>query len=181
MDGESDLLERTAARIFSGHTQPAQLAEAERGEWPADAWQAVEAAGLTRALVPEAAGGFGIDTAEALAILRVAGTHALPLPLAETMLAAWLLAMAGLEIPDGAMTIAPGATQATRWRCGATAMAAACPALRGAYPGAAMSAAVAAVADARRRADAGAGAGRQLGDNTRLQPGEASRATRCVR
>jgi acyl-CoA dehydrogenase len=81
------------------------LASAEKGEWPAAAWRAVEEAGLHRALLPEAAGGFGVPVVDALGLLRVAGAHAAPLPLAETMLAGWLLAGAGLEVPEGPLTL----------------------------------------------------------------------------
>src|SRR6185312_4972389 len=68
-------------------------------------WRAIEEAGLHRALLPESAGGFGVPVVDALGLLRIAGTHAAPLPLAETMLAGWLLAGAGLEVPDGPLTL----------------------------------------------------------------------------
>jgi acyl-CoA dehydrogenase len=101
------LIEATAERLFGDHISTRLLAAAEQGTFPTDAWQAVEDAGLPRGLVPEEAGGFGMPAVEALAILRVAGRHVVPLPLAETMAASWLLAGAGLDIPDGPLTIAP--------------------------------------------------------------------------
>ncbi len=110
MDSTSTMLSETASRVFEEHCAPAALRSAEQGDWPAAAWAALEAAGLHRALVPEEAGGFGVPVADALSLLRVAGEHALPLPLAETMLASWLLAGAGLAIPDGPLTVAPVAT-----------------------------------------------------------------------
>ncbi len=64
-------------------------------------------AGLHHALLPDQAGGFGVPVTDALSLLRVAGASALPLPLAETMLAGWLLANAGLPVPDGPLTIGP--------------------------------------------------------------------------
>jgi acyl-CoA dehydrogenase len=100
-----DLLLDTAGRLFADHITPHLLAAAERGFFPDAAWQAIEAAALHRALVPEAAGGFGVPIVDALAILRVAGRHALPLPLAETMFSSMLLAGAGLEIPEGPLTL----------------------------------------------------------------------------
>ena len=57
--------------------------------------------------MPEDAGGYGVDIADALSLLRVAGEFALPLPLAETMIAGYLLAGAGIDIPDGPLTVAP--------------------------------------------------------------------------
>ena len=107
MPEEADMLRETATRVFADHFAPRDLAAAEAGTWPAGGWEAVENAGLTRALVPEEAGGYGVDPAEALSILRAAGGAAVPLPLAETMMASWLLAQAGLEIPDGTLSIAP--------------------------------------------------------------------------
>jgi acyl-CoA dehydrogenase len=104
--GVSDnLLLDTCGRLCADHVTPHLLAAAERGEYPAAAWAAVEAAALHRALVPEAAGGFGVPVVDALAMLRVAAQHALPLPLAETMLAGMLLAGAGLEVPEGPLTL----------------------------------------------------------------------------
>jgi acyl-CoA dehydrogenase len=106
MDNTSELLRETATRLFQEHCEPRHLRAAE-GAWPKAAWDAIEEAGLHRALVPEEAGGYGVPVEDALSLLRVAGEHALPLPLAETLLASWLLAGAGLPIPDGPLTIAP--------------------------------------------------------------------------
>jgi acyl-CoA dehydrogenase len=101
------LIEATADRLFGDHVTARLRAAAEQGAFAAEAWRAAEEAGLPRALVPEEAGGFGMPAAEALSILRVAGRHAVPLPLAETMAASWLLAGAGLAIPDGPLSLAP--------------------------------------------------------------------------
>jgi acyl-CoA dehydrogenase len=109
-DSPGEMLRETASRLFQEHCETKVLREAEQGVWPAAAWAAVEEAGLHRALVPEDAGGFGVAIPDALSLLRVAGEHALPLPLAETMLASWLLAGARLDIPDGPLTVAPVAT-----------------------------------------------------------------------
>lgn len=106
-DSTEALLRETAARVFADHTEARMLAATEDGSWPKAAWDAVSEAGLHRALVPEAAGGYGVSVPAALSILRAAGEYALPLPLAETMLASWLLGRAGIEIPDGPLTIAP--------------------------------------------------------------------------
>ncbi|WP_158933008.1 acyl-CoA dehydrogenase family protein [Acidisphaera sp. S103] len=106
-DSEGSMLRETADRLFTAHCDTAVRRSADQGAWPASLWAAVEEAGLHRALVPEAAGGFGVAVADALSLLTVAGAHAAPIPLAETMLASWLLAGAGLEIPDGPLTVGP--------------------------------------------------------------------------
>lgn len=104
MSGDA-ILSDTANRLFAHHVTPQLLTAAERGEWPTAAWQALEDAALHRALLPESAGGFGLPVADALGLLRIAGAHALPLPFSETMVSTWLLAGAGLEIPDGPLTV----------------------------------------------------------------------------
>ncbi|MFX4377458.1 hypothetical protein ABTA44_20620, partial [Acinetobacter baumannii] len=60
------------------------------------------------ALVAEAAGGSGLSWSDAGAILQRAGRFAAPIPLGETMIAAALLAGAGIAIPEGALTFADG-------------------------------------------------------------------------
>ena len=110
MDETGALLAATVERLLETHCSPARLLDAERGAWSASLWAALEAAGLTRALLPEAAGGVGLDPGAALALVRAVGRHAAPAPLAETMMAGWLLAGAGLEVPDGVLTIVPSRT-----------------------------------------------------------------------
>ena len=105
MDETGELLAATVGRLLESHCTPAKLLEAERGIWAKSLWAALEAAGLTRALLPEAAGGAGLDPVAALTLVRAVGRHAAPAPLAETMMAGWLLAGAGIDVPDGPLTI----------------------------------------------------------------------------
>ncbi len=107
MSDTSHILSDTAHRLFTEHFTPEALHRADAGEWLADAWSAIEELGLPLALVPEEAGGFGIAPVEALGLVRIAGAYAAPVPLAETMLAAKLLAEAGLEVPGGPLSVAP--------------------------------------------------------------------------
>ena len=103
----SDQLVDSAERLFAAHTGKAVLHSAGQGAFPAALWQAVTEAGFTAALLPEEAGGFGATVREALQILQVSAAHTAPIPLAETMLAGWLLARAGLSAPEGVLTVAP--------------------------------------------------------------------------
>ena len=102
-----DLLRETAERLFRAHCDASVLRAANDGTWPAALWDATQDAGLPLALLPEEAGGYGVPVADALSLLRVAGEHAAPIPLAETMIAGWLLAQAGIAVPSGPLTVAP--------------------------------------------------------------------------
>ena len=102
-----ELIADTAARIFRDHCQSDLIAAAEAGVWPAELWQTLEENGLTRAAVSEEMGGAGGNVGDAMTLLRQAGQAAVPLPLAESFLAGWLLEGVGLEVPGGPLTVAP--------------------------------------------------------------------------
>jgi acyl-CoA dehydrogenase len=105
---ESDnIVTETAARIFADLADPQTINRARDGRWKEPLWRALTQAGLTLAWVPEKQGGAGASLADGFAILGVAGRYAVPVPLAETLLAGWLLARASIEAPAGAMTVAP--------------------------------------------------------------------------
>ena len=70
-------------------------------------WDALEESGLTLTWVPDTLGGAGAELLDGFAVLRAAGRANAPVPLAETLMAGWLLAQAGIEAPAGPMTIAP--------------------------------------------------------------------------
>ncbi len=103
----SDPLADSAERLFAAHAGKDVIHAAENGVFPQALWDAVARAGFTAALLPEHAGGVGATAAEAMALLRIAAAHSAPIPLAETMLAGWLLAEAGLPVPQGVLTVAP--------------------------------------------------------------------------
>jgi acyl-CoA dehydrogenase len=90
-----------ADRLFADHATTAVVNAAEAGTWPGELWRATEDAGFPDALAE--LGGL----ADAVAILRAAGRHAVPLPLAETMLARFALAAGRLKTPPGPLTLAP--------------------------------------------------------------------------
>jgi alkylation response protein AidB-like acyl-CoA dehydrogenase len=95
----------TFSRLFTEQCSPAVVNAAEEGKWPVELWTAIETAGLSLAWVPEKHGGADGSLADGFAISRVAAAHAVPVPLAETLLAGWLLAEAGLNCPIGPMSV----------------------------------------------------------------------------
>ncbi len=106
-DNTDNIIVDTATRIFRDLCEPATVNEAEEGNWPKALWDALEESGLTLAWVPDDLGGAGAEMADGFAVLRVAGRFAAPAPIAETLMAGWLLARAGIAAPRGPMTIAP--------------------------------------------------------------------------
>ena len=97
----------TAARIFADLADPQDINKARDDGWKAALWQALADNGLTLAWVPEEQGGAGAELADGFAVLGVAGRYAVAVPLAETLLAGWLLTRASLKSPEGAMSVAP--------------------------------------------------------------------------
>jgi alkylation response protein AidB-like acyl-CoA dehydrogenase len=95
------------ARIFADLADPQTLNAARDERWRAPLWAALEETGLTRAWVPEAQGGAGATLADGFEVLRIAGQYACPVALAETLLAGWALAEAGLGVSEGVLAVAP--------------------------------------------------------------------------
>lgn len=97
MSEQRNLLAETTERVLS------KLDTSD----PTSAWVRVEASGLCNVMVAEDKGGFGGGYEDALVVFGATGRHAVPLPIAETVLAARLIADAELIVPDGAISIAP--------------------------------------------------------------------------
>jgi acyl-CoA dehydrogenase len=101
------LVAETARRIFSDLCDPQTVNRAPDDAWKGPAWAAIEEAGLPLAWVPDPWGGSGGETPDGFAVLREAGRFAVPLPIAETLLAGWLLWSAALQSPKGPMACGP--------------------------------------------------------------------------
>jgi len=98
------LLLEVADRALGDTCTHETIQAAERDGWAPRVWAAVAEVGLHRIALEE-----GGTLGDALAVLRIAGRHAAPVPLAETgLLAGWLLAGAGLPVGDGPLTVVPG-------------------------------------------------------------------------
>ena len=99
--GSESLIVDTATRIFRDFCDPQTVNRAADDAWKAPAWDALEEAGLTLTWVPDTLGGAGAELVDGFAVLRVAGRVAAPVPLAETLLAGWLLRAPGSTRPPG--------------------------------------------------------------------------------
>ena len=100
MMGESDhVVAELAARIFADLGDPQTINRLDDGAWKTPFWRALSDAGLPLAWVPEQLGGAGASLADGFATLGVAGQFAVAVPLAETLIAGWLLTRAELKRP----------------------------------------------------------------------------------
>jgi len=102
-----NIVAETADRIFADLADAQTINAAKNDGWKKPLWAALSEAGLPLSWVTDEYGGAGVALAEGFGVVSAAGRHALPVPLAETMLAGWLLSQAGIASPDGAMTVAP--------------------------------------------------------------------------
>ena len=103
------LLLETAERVLSDTCTHEAIQTAEREGWAPAVWGRVAEVGLPWIGMEE-----GGSLEDALAVLRVAGRHAAPIPLAETgLLAGWLLAESGLPVGQGPLTVVPGRPEDT--------------------------------------------------------------------
>src|SRR2546423_11261499 len=83
----STLLADTVTRLFTDLVTKDAIESAEKGVWPEKLWRALEEGGLTLPLVAESAGGAGLTWLDAHVMVRAAGRHVAPVPLAETIVA----------------------------------------------------------------------------------------------
>ena len=106
MNESGNLVAEAAVRIFQNFK--GQSGKGERTSahsYPL--WAALEEAGLPLAWVPEELGGSNVGLYEGFQVARVAGRHAIEVPLVDTMLAAWMLSAAQIKPPEGAIAMAP--------------------------------------------------------------------------
>jgi acyl-CoA dehydrogenase len=100
---QRQMLADTADRLFADATKSAEI---DAAGFDAALWaQAVEL-GLPSLLVPEGLGGAGGDWEDACVVLQAAGFHAVPLPLAEHLIAAQFAAVAGIDVPTTMLSFA---------------------------------------------------------------------------
>jgi acyl-CoA dehydrogenase len=93
-------------RLLEDVSAPPRIREIEAGGSSATLWEALQDSGFLDALAPEDAGGVGLSLADVGPLLQAVGRHAVPAPVAETMVARFLLAQAGIERLTGPIVLA---------------------------------------------------------------------------
>lgn len=104
-----DILQPDPDLVSVTHDFFAELAQRIRnGEQDfRSSWSQTSQLGFTLVGADESIGGSGGTLQDSLAVLHAAAYHAIPLPLGETALAAWLLKDAGGHVPAGPLSVAP--------------------------------------------------------------------------
>lgn len=101
-------LQNTVSRLFSEQVDRDFLFEHEAKGWSQKLWELSTEMGIDLVLVPEDQNGVGGDWSDAYQIISAIGQYAVPLPLAETIIARWLLSLAGAEQLGGPGTLVVG-------------------------------------------------------------------------
>lgn len=102
-----DLIISSARRLFRDRADIQAVISSRDEGWKDRLWSGIEETGLNIAAVPEELDGAGIGLQGTFGILRAAGNMAIAVPLAETMLAGWLLGTAGIAMPSGRIAFGP--------------------------------------------------------------------------
>lgn len=105
-----DLFANAVRQLLVEQCTTRVVRQIEAGQSAQPLWQFIENAGFADALVSEDCGGAGLTLSELYPVLELCGAYALPLPLAETVLARAFLAKAGALIPRGSITFGLAAT-----------------------------------------------------------------------
>lgn len=94
-------------RLLTGISTPIVVRAVDAGGAPLQLWQQIIDSGFADALVAENRGGAGLGLADAFHLFFLCGRHALPVPLAQTMIARRICAAGGMRIPEGPVALSP--------------------------------------------------------------------------
>lgn len=108
MDAIDDLLTEALGRLLGEQCTPDAIRRIEGGASAEPLWKQLEESGFADAMLPEEQGGAGLSLAQAFPLIELCGRHALPLPLAQTMVARTLIAARGGTPPAGSIALARG-------------------------------------------------------------------------
>ncbi len=101
-------IEEVVESILEVHATPEHTAAAETDSRTGAAWDQLVELGFSRATLPEHVGGGDLDFGDGSSLLLSCGRHAAFVPMAENaFLGGWLLATAGLDVPEGLVTSGP--------------------------------------------------------------------------
>ena len=101
-----DMLVEALERLFRERATPDVVRAIEAGGSPASLWSEITDSGFLDILLPEEKEGAGVSLNEAFPSFMLAGTHALPVPFVQTVMARAWLDDHGVNAPSGMIVIA---------------------------------------------------------------------------
>jgi len=107
MNEAQKILDESVSRLFADTINRDFLTRIEATAWDEPCWSRYREQGLCEVLVSDAHGGMGGNWCDCFIIARACGRYAVPLPIPEQMLAAYLQQHAGLVPLDGVAGILP--------------------------------------------------------------------------
>lgn len=108
---ETNALLEPFVRMLENVVTSAAVRAVEKGGSADAMWADIAASGFLDALVGEQHGGAGLSLGDVEPLIEALGAHAVPLPVAETMVARVLLAEAGIAAPEGPIALASSLAQ----------------------------------------------------------------------
>ncbi|MFS0916432.1 acyl-CoA dehydrogenase family protein [Brevibacillus sp. 179-C 1.1 NHS] len=106
MNDITKMLIQSTTKIMKDVCTKEMVNDAEKGRWAAELWEVLAESGLLSIAVPEERNGNGGSYHDAFSVVRIAAKYSAPIPLAETLLANWLLADMGESVSEEPLTIA---------------------------------------------------------------------------
>ena len=100
-----NMIAASVQNIFSENVTPQLIEKFEAGIWPQALWQLVVDSGFPQALCGGPSDGNEVTWNDIYPVLSGLGRWSVPLPLAESMAAAWLLDMFGVPVPNEPITL----------------------------------------------------------------------------
>lgn len=100
MNELSQLIEESAAKLFEDFALTNGAKEMEAGVFPKALWQAFINDGWLQTMLAEEKGGASLGIAGGCVLMRLAGYYTVPLPVVESLMAAYLLAESGHPVTD---------------------------------------------------------------------------------
>ena len=110
---DDDMFADAARQVLADQCTPHVIRAIESGGNAAPEtqtlWNQLDETGLADAMLSEEQGGANLGLSEVFGVLEQCGAHALPLPLADTIIARALLAQANVTVPRSRIVLARGA------------------------------------------------------------------------
>lgn len=94
------ILEDTVSKVLKDLCTKELVTAAEKGDFPAKLWKTLEELGVNAVGINEEKGGAGGDLGDFMALVKIVGYYAAPVPLAENILSNIALEKSGLPIKD---------------------------------------------------------------------------------